>query len=131
MLLSVFILFDEKLDYLVSGSADDGREDSSRGVVPGESRLAHSGAVVHNQSSNIVVTHVLSVLFNKTNVRTMNYFLRIIPRGLIVLYLNDKHSCFGLVFISTLLNAGVYFNYCTFLISVILCNFSIELKICL
>lgn len=84
-LLSIFILFDEKWDYLVSGSADDGREDSSRGVVPGESRLAHSGAVVHNQSSNIVVTHVLSVLFNKTNVRTMSYFLRIIPRGLIVL----------------------------------------------
>lgn len=78
LLLSIFILFDEKWDYLVSGSADDGREDSSRGVVPGESRLTHSGTVVHNQSSNIVVTHVLSVLFNKTNVR-------IIPRGLIVL----------------------------------------------
>ena len=42
---------------LMPGSADDGREDSSRSVVSGESGLAHTGAIVDNKSGNILVTH--------------------------------------------------------------------------
>merc|ERR1711992_244152 len=42
---------------LVAGAADDGGEDGSGSVVSGESGLAHAGAVVNDQSSNILVTH--------------------------------------------------------------------------
>jgi hypothetical protein len=42
---------------LVTGSADDGGEDSAGGVVSGESGLAHAGAVVHDQSGGVLVTH--------------------------------------------------------------------------
>jgi len=37
------------------GSADDGREYSSRSVVSGETGLAHTGTIVHNQSLNITI----------------------------------------------------------------------------
>jgi hypothetical protein len=40
------------------GAADDGREDGTGGVVSGEAGLAHAGAVVNDQSSNLVVTHL-------------------------------------------------------------------------
>ncbi|WAR23330.1 hypothetical protein MAR_036999 [Mya arenaria] len=39
--------------YLMPGSADDGGEDGPGRVVSGEARLAHSGTIVHYQSSNI------------------------------------------------------------------------------
>ena len=39
-------------------TADNGGEDGTRGVISGESSFAHTGSVVHNQSRNIVVTHV-------------------------------------------------------------------------
>merc|ERR1712051_1046249 len=42
---------------LVAGAAHDGREDGAGSVVTGEPGLAHAGAVVHNQSSDILVTH--------------------------------------------------------------------------
>ena len=45
-------------DALVTGPADDRWEDSPRSVVSGEASLAHAGAIVHNQSGNLVVTHV-------------------------------------------------------------------------
>ncbi len=41
--------------YLMSGAADDGGEDSSGSIVTGEPGLAHTGAVVNNQSSNIII----------------------------------------------------------------------------
>ena len=42
----------------MSGSSDDGREHSSGCVVSGETGLAHSGSIVHNQGSYFfVVTH--------------------------------------------------------------------------
>jgi hypothetical protein len=41
----------------VAGSAHDGREDGTGRVVSGETGLAHSGPIVHNESGNIVVTH--------------------------------------------------------------------------
>lgn len=39
------------------GAADDGGEYSPRGVISGETGLAHAGAIVHNESGNIVVAH--------------------------------------------------------------------------
>ena len=42
---------------LVAGAAHDGREDGAGSVVAGETGLAHAGPVVHNQRSNVVVTH--------------------------------------------------------------------------
>ena len=43
--------------YLVTGSSYDGWEDSSWGIVSGETGLAHTGAIVYDQSGNILVTH--------------------------------------------------------------------------
>ena len=42
----------------MSRATDDGGEDSSGGVISGESGLAHAGAIVNNQGGNIIVTHV-------------------------------------------------------------------------
>ena len=39
------------------GASNDGREDSPGSVITGESGLAHSGAIVHDKSGNILVTH--------------------------------------------------------------------------
>ena len=44
-------------DALVTGATDDGREDGTGCVVTGEAGLAHAGAVVDYQRSNVVVTH--------------------------------------------------------------------------
>ena len=41
----------------MTGTTDDGGEDGAGGVVAGEASLAHAGAIVHNQGSNLVVTH--------------------------------------------------------------------------
>lgn len=41
----------------MTGSADDGREDSTGCIISGETSLAHTGAVVDNQSCYIIVTH--------------------------------------------------------------------------
>jgi hypothetical protein len=43
----------------VLGASYDGREDGTRRIVPGESGLAHTGAVVNNESLDIIVTHDL------------------------------------------------------------------------
>ena len=43
--------------YLVARTADNGGEDGARSVISGEAGLAHAGAVVDNQSRNIIVTH--------------------------------------------------------------------------
>merc|ERR1712227_1100463 len=45
-------------DSLVAGTADNGGEDSSGSVISSESSLAHAGAIVNNQSSNVFVTHL-------------------------------------------------------------------------
>merc|ERR1712140_16218 len=49
-------------DSLVAGTADNGGEDSSGSVISSESSLAHAGAIVNNQGSNVLVTH-LDVLY--------------------------------------------------------------------
>merc|ERR1712102_74230 len=49
-------------DTLVAGTADNGGEDSSGSVISSESSLAHAGAIVNNQGSNVLVTH-LDVLY--------------------------------------------------------------------
>ena len=40
------------------GASNDGREDSPWGVITGEAGLAHAGAIVDNQSGNVLVTHL-------------------------------------------------------------------------
>merc|ERR1711886_23055 len=40
-------------DSLVTGTADNGGEDSSGSVISGESSLAHAGAIVNNEGSNV------------------------------------------------------------------------------
>merc|ERR1712165_210826 len=45
-------------DALVSWSSNNGWEDSSGSVISGKSSLAHAGAIVDNESSNVFVTHL-------------------------------------------------------------------------
>jgi len=45
-------------DALMAGTSDDGGENGPRGVISGETGFAHTGAIVDNQSGNLVVTHV-------------------------------------------------------------------------
>merc|ERR1711971_158836 len=45
-------------DSLVAGTADNGGEYSSGSVISSESSLAHAGAIVNNQGSNVLVTHL-------------------------------------------------------------------------
>merc|ERR1712055_1185849 len=55
-------------DTLVTGSANNGGEDSPGGIVSGKPGLAHAGAIVHDQSRNFIVTHFVAVfcLLEKT-----------------------------------------------------------------
>jgi len=48
---------------LMTGSADDGREDGTGCVISGETGFAHTGAIVDNQSCYIIVTHFDSLGF--------------------------------------------------------------------
>ena len=43
--------------YLMTGTSNNGGEDSPGGVITGETSLAHAGAIVNDQSSNVLVTH--------------------------------------------------------------------------
>uniref|UniRef100_A0A182TXX1 Uncharacterized protein n=1 Tax=Anopheles melas TaxID=34690 RepID=A0A182TXX1_9DIPT len=43
---------------LVTGTANNGREDGTWGVITGESGLAHSGSVVNDKCSRIIITHL-------------------------------------------------------------------------
>merc|ERR1719273_1180658 len=45
-------------DTLVTGTSNDGGEDGPGGVVSGEAGLAHAGAIVTDQSGNVLVTHL-------------------------------------------------------------------------
>merc|ERR1712108_25455 len=45
-------------DTLVTGTANDGGEDSPGGVITDETGLAHAGAIVNNQSGGVFVTHL-------------------------------------------------------------------------
>merc|ERR1719455_56291 len=49
-------------DTLVAGTSNNGGEDSSGSVISSKSSLAHAGAIVHNQSSNVFVTHLELIL---------------------------------------------------------------------
>merc|ERR1719389_803809 len=50
-------------DALMSWASNNGWEDSSGSVISGESSLAHAGAIVNNESSNVFVTHLDLLLF--------------------------------------------------------------------
>merc|ERR1719175_16678 len=45
-------------DSLVSWSSNNGWEDSSWSIISSKSSLAHAGAIVNNESSNVFVTHL-------------------------------------------------------------------------
>ena len=49
--------------YLVTGSSYDGWEDSSWGIVSGETGLAHTGAIVNYKGRYVIVTHSGGVSF--------------------------------------------------------------------
>lgn len=51
----------------MTGSADDGREDSTWCVISGETSLAHTRAVVDNQRCYIIVTHLVGLVFLTCN----------------------------------------------------------------
>merc|ERR1719483_1857978 len=42
---------------LMTGTSNNGGEDSTRGVISSKSSLAHTGAIVTDQGSNVFVTH--------------------------------------------------------------------------
>ncbi len=42
-------------------ASNDGGEDGPGGVISSESGLAHAGSIVHNQSSNVLVTHLVGL----------------------------------------------------------------------
>ena len=50
--------------YLVPWASNNGWEDSSWGVISGETGFAHAGAIVYNQSGYVFVTHLVYVLFS-------------------------------------------------------------------
>ena len=43
--------------HLVAGTSNNGGEHSPGGVVSGEAGLAHAGAIVNDQSGDLIVTH--------------------------------------------------------------------------
>merc|ERR1712117_976622 len=43
---------------LMSWTSNNGWEDSSGSVISGETSFAHTGSIVNNESSNILVTHL-------------------------------------------------------------------------
>merc|ERR1712077_181219 len=46
---------------LMTGATNNGGEDSPGGVITSETSLAHAGAIVNDKSSNVFVTHVVSL----------------------------------------------------------------------
>ena len=42
-------------DTLMSGSSNDGREDSSGSIISGKAGLYHTGPIVHNQGSYVII----------------------------------------------------------------------------
>merc|ERR1719260_557189 len=47
---------------LVAGTSNNGGEDSAGSIISSESSLAHAGAIVNNKSSNVLVTHLCSLM---------------------------------------------------------------------
>merc|ERR1719336_1627796 len=46
---------------LMAGTANNGGEDSPGGVITSKTSFAHAGAIVYDKSSNVFVTHVVSL----------------------------------------------------------------------
>merc|ERR1712128_321673 len=49
---------------LMTGTANNGGKDSTRGVISSKSSLAHTGAIVTDQGSNVFVTHNVCLYMN-------------------------------------------------------------------
>ena len=41
--------------YLMSGATHDGWEDSTGGIIPSKTGLAHTGTIVNNECGNIII----------------------------------------------------------------------------
>jgi len=50
-------------DTLVTGTANNGGEDSTGCVISGESSFAHTRSIVYDKSLNFIVTHLEGLLF--------------------------------------------------------------------
>jgi hypothetical protein len=50
------------LSYLVTGTSNNGRKDSSWGIITSKSSFAHARAIINDQSSSIFVTHFELIL---------------------------------------------------------------------
>ena len=55
--------------YLMPGASNNGGEDSPGGVITGKAGLAHAGAIVNDQSGNVLVTHGAAVVVALLGVR--------------------------------------------------------------
>jgi hypothetical protein len=44
-------------DTLMAGTTYNGGEDGTGSIITGETSLAHAGAIINDQSSNLIVTH--------------------------------------------------------------------------
>ena len=58
----LYFLINLWITYLVPGTADDGGEDSPGGIITSETSLAHAGAIVNDESSNVLISHFGFVL---------------------------------------------------------------------
>merc|ERR1711884_260498 len=52
---------------LMAGTANNGWEDSPRGIITSETSFAHAGAIVDNKSSNVFISHFRFELFSTDN----------------------------------------------------------------
>ena len=41
----------------VAGAANNGEEDSTRGIITSKSGFAHTGSIIHNKGLNFVIAH--------------------------------------------------------------------------
>lgn len=71
----------------MTGSADDGREDGTGCVISGETSLAHTGAVVDNQSCYIIVTHFAGLGFEPGHKKKKNRNGQNKPMNFITIYI--------------------------------------------
>ena len=70
-----------EVTHLVTGTAHDGGEDGPGGIVTGKAGLAHARAIVHDQSGNLVVTHVDGVCSGCLATRRKNYTGTVLATG--------------------------------------------------
>jgi hypothetical protein len=56
----------------VTGASNDGWEDSAGSIISSKAGFAHTGAVVNDKSSNLVITHLGGLLNSTENNKIYN-----------------------------------------------------------